>query len=53
MGNTGTDAASTPEVIPELQNKGVIAVVFGDYHFGALTEDGKLLTWGKTPLPSI
>ncbi|KAL7408952.1 regulator of chromosome condensation 1/beta-lactamase-inhibitor protein II [Mrakia frigida] len=35
-----------PEVIPELQGKGVIKVAVGDYHFGALTAKGKLLTWG-------
>ena len=34
-------------VLPELQNRGVISVVLGDYHYGALLEDGKLLTWGK------
>jgi SCF-associated factor 1 len=34
-------------VFPELQNRGVISVVLGDYHYGALLEDGKLLTWGQ------
>jgi len=34
-------------VLPELQNRGVISVVLGDYHYGALLEDGKLLTWGQ------
>ena len=29
-----------------LQNRNVISVVLGDYHFGALTSTGKLLTWG-------
>ena len=33
-------------IIPELQNKSIISVVLGDYHFGALTSSGKLLTWG-------
>ena len=39
---------STPEptIIPSLQNRSVISVVIGDYHFGALTEDGEFLTWG-------
>ncbi len=36
-----------PTVIPELQNRSVISVVVGDYHYGALTSEGKLLTWGK------
>ncbi|KAI0730903.1 RCC1/BLIP-II [Earliella scabrosa] len=35
-----------PTIIPELQNRSVISVVLGDYHYGALTSDGKLLTWG-------
>jgi len=34
-------------VLPELQNRGVISIVLGDYHHGALLEDGKLLTWGQ------
>ena len=36
----------TPIILPALQNRGVISVVLGDYHYGALTADGKLLTWG-------
>ncbi|KIJ49163.1 hypothetical protein M422DRAFT_161543 [Sphaerobolus stellatus SS14] len=35
-----------PQIKPSLQNRDVIAVVQGDYHFGALTSTGKLLTWG-------
>ncbi|KAI0640774.1 RCC1/BLIP-II [Trametes meyenii] len=36
----------TPTIIPELQNRAVISVVVGDYHYGALTGTGELLTWG-------
>jgi hypothetical protein len=46
MGHQETTADSDPTVLPELQHKGVISVVLGDYHFGALTVTGKLLTWG-------
>jgi len=46
MGNQETKAQSQPTILPELQNKGVISVVLGDYHFGALTASGKLFTWG-------
>jgi len=46
MGNQESEAESHPTVLPELQNKGVISVVLGDYHFGALTATGKLYTWG-------
>ncbi|KAI0676091.1 RCC1/BLIP-II [Trametes maxima] len=35
-----------PTIIPELQNRAVISVVVGDYHYGALTDTGELLTWG-------
>ena len=35
-----------PTIIPELQNRSVISVVGGYFHFGALTSPGKLLTWG-------
>ncbi|KAI0343294.1 RCC1/BLIP-II [Trametopsis cervina] len=37
-----------PIILPSLQsprNK-VISVILGDYHFGALTDSGKILTWG-------
>ncbi|KAH9847325.1 RCC1/BLIP-II [Lenzites betulinus] len=46
-GPNPTAAASTqPTIIPELQNSAVISVVPGDYHYGALTSTGALLTWG-------
>ena len=32
-------------VLRELQDRGVISVVLGDYHYGKLLEDRKLLTW--------
>ena len=37
-----------PTILPTLQapHNTVISVVLGDYHFGALTSSGKLLTWG-------
>lgn len=34
-------------ILPALQNNDVISVVLGDYHYGALTSTGKLLTWGE------
>ncbi|KAI0358132.1 RCC1/BLIP-II [Trametes cingulata] len=48
MGKATADSPSTylPTVIPELQNRSVISVVLGDYHYGALTGTGQLLTWG-------
>lgn len=46
MGNRESTGESQPTILPELQNKGVISVVLGDYHFGALTATGKLYTWG-------
>lgn len=36
----------TPQILPALQNREVISVVLGDYHYGALTASGTLLTWG-------
>lgn len=45
-GSHETDADSKPLIIPALQNNDVISVVLGDYHYGALTSTGKLLTWG-------
>lgn len=46
MGDTNTTPDSDPNIIPALQNRSVISVVLGDYHNGALTSSGKLLTWG-------
>lgn len=48
MGKIDPDTQElTTIVLPELQNRGVISVVLGDYHYGAVLEDGKLLTWGE------
>lgn len=46
MGNQETTAGGPPRIIPALQNRSVISVVLGDYHYGALTSTGKLYTWG-------
>ena len=46
-GEVETTPETLPTIIPELQNRSVISVVLGDYHFGALTSSGKLLTWGQ------
>ncbi|GAC93642.1 hypothetical protein PHSY_001207 [Pseudozyma hubeiensis SY62] len=43
----GTATGSEPQLIPELQASGVIKVTMGDYHWGALTEKGEVLTWGQ------
>lgn len=47
LGSHETHADSNPVILPALQNNDVISVVLGDYHHGALTSTGKLLTWGK------
>ncbi|KAF8141567.1 regulator of chromosome condensation 1/beta-lactamase-inhibitor protein II, partial [Boletus edulis] len=47
MGSHETDPNTEPRILPALQNINVISVVLGDYHFGALTSTGKLLTWGQ------
>ncbi|CAE6403869.1 unnamed protein product [Rhizoctonia solani] len=41
------DNPRSPKIIPELQNRGVISVVLGDYHYCALTSSGELFSWGK------
>ena len=60
-GETKTTPETHPTIIPELQNRSIISVVYGrsggfghrahygfsSSHFGALTSSGKLLTWGK------
>ena len=46
MGSIETTNETPPTIVPELQNKSIISVVLGDYHFGALTSSGALYTWG-------
>ncbi|OXM80887.1 SCF-associated factor 1 [Cryptococcus neoformans Bt63] len=36
-----------PDFLPDLQNKGIIQVALGDYHYAALTNRGEMLTWGQ------
>lgn len=47
MGQRGASSATKPTVILSLQNRGVISIVLGDYQYGALLENGQLLTWGQ------
>lgn len=47
--SSGSDSHGEPNVLPELQNTGVIHVVIGDYHLLALTDKGDLLSWGLEP----
>ena len=44
-GTSKTTAQIRPGIICALQNHNVISLVIGDYHHGALTSTGKLLTW--------
>ncbi|BGP31748.1 hypothetical protein JCM10296v2_003522 [Rhodotorula toruloides] len=46
LGDKDWTEATEPEVIPELQNIGVIKVAHGDYHHLALTSNGRLFSWG-------
>lgn len=43
---TNETTVGDPEIVPELQNRNIISLIIGDYHYGALTSTGKLLTWG-------
>lgn len=46
MGKESATMNTSPDIIPALQNRNVISVVMGDYHCGALTATGNILTWG-------
>ncbi|KAL0953835.1 hypothetical protein HGRIS_005012 [Hohenbuehelia grisea] len=46
QGQPRIDPEGQPQIIPALQNRSVISVVLGDYHYGALTASGELFTWG-------
>lgn len=47
IGRNDISSQTPADLLPELQYKSVISVVLGDYHFAALTADGKLYTWGS------
>ena len=46
-GSSEDTPETLPTITPELQNRSVISVIYGDHHIGALTSSGKLLTWGQ------
>jgi SCF-associated factor 1 len=46
FGDAESEEESRPQILPALQGIGVIKVCLGDYHKGALTSEGKLLTFG-------
>lgn len=43
----GTSDGVDPVLVPEIQARGVIKLSMGDWHYGALTQHGELLTWGQ------
>ncbi|EFP89949.2 hypothetical protein PGT21_029847 [Puccinia graminis f. sp. tritici] len=47
FGGKETTENSKPEILPNLQNRGVIQVTLGDYHYAALLSNGQILTWGS------
>ncbi|KAI7903732.1 regulator of chromosome condensation 1/beta-lactamase-inhibitor protein II [Cokeromyces recurvatus] len=47
LGNIHATKETIPNQLKELENQQVCKVSFGDYHYGAITNQGKLFTWGK------
>ncbi|CAO0803495.1 unnamed protein product [Mucor circinelloides] len=47
LGTVDVTSDTEPTRLAELDNHDVCKVSFGDYHYGALTSQGKLLTWGS------
>lgn len=47
LGDIDTTPDSPPRVIPSLQGAGIVQLAMGDYHFGALDDQGVLRTWGS------
>jgi len=47
FGKKETTEQDKPEILPNLQNRGVIQVTLGDYHYAALLSNGQVLTWGS------
>ncbi|WWC60959.1 uncharacterized protein I303_103536 [Kwoniella dejecticola CBS 10117] len=42
---------NVPDILPDqldlLQNKGIIQIAIGDYHYAALNDKGEMFTWGQ------
>ncbi|WWC69286.1 uncharacterized protein I206_103224 [Kwoniella pini CBS 10737] len=36
-----------PDQLESLQNKGIIQIAIGDYHYAALNDKGEMFTWGQ------
>lgn len=47
LGKGDSTSSTGPSVKSELQGTGVIKISVGDWHYGALTTSGKVLTWGQ------
>ncbi|KAH9462243.1 hypothetical protein MJO28_002971 [Puccinia striiformis f. sp. tritici] len=47
FGKKHTTEIDGPEILPTLQNRGVIQVTLGDYHYAALLSNGQILSWGS------
>ncbi|KAI7847838.1 regulator of chromosome condensation 1/beta-lactamase-inhibitor protein II [Circinella umbellata] len=46
MGQQEGDEQHVPQILDVVDHE-ICKVTFGDYHFGALTTQGRLLTWGR------
>jgi SCF-associated factor 1 len=46
MGTADTGPLSPPDLPRDLQHRSVISLTLGDYHRGALTSTGALMSWG-------
>ncbi|ORE09933.1 RCC1/BLIP-II protein [Rhizopus microsporus var. microsporus] len=47
LGSIHSTQDSEPRRLPGLDHKQVCKVSFGDYHYGALTSKGEIMTWGN------
>ncbi|KAI9480744.1 MAG: regulator of chromosome condensation 1/beta-lactamase-inhibitor protein II [Benjaminiella poitrasii] len=47
LGNIDATRETVPNRVKELEGQEVCKVSFGDYHYGAITNQGKLFTWGN------
>ena len=47
VGNVSTQQTTPPLIPPDLQNRRIIGLSWGDWHALALCEDGSILSWGK------
>ncbi|KAI8993556.1 regulator of chromosome condensation 1/beta-lactamase-inhibitor protein II [Pilobolus umbonatus] len=53
LGDVETAEGDRPILLAELNHHNISRITFGDYHYGALTNQGELYTWGSYSMGAL